>query len=87
MCIMPLEIERAYFNENRQQFLEQAKGKYVLIKGRQSYGFFDTADAAYEAGAGAFGVEAFLIQEVLDEDTVYDLPAYSLGLIHASIRS
>ena len=44
------EKELAYYLANKARFLEAAPGKVVLIKGKQDYGFFDTDEAAYDAG-------------------------------------
>ena len=80
-----LETELAYFEEHRNEFLEKAEGKFVLIKGDNSFGFFDSPKHAYEEGVRLFGLEPFLIRQVLMQDQVPDMPAYCLGLIHASL--
>lgn len=79
----PLAVEIAYFEEHREEFVKKAQGKFVLIKRKKDHGFFDTNEKAYEAGVNLFGIEAFLIQEVLPEDRVFEIPALYLGLIHA----
>ncbi len=81
----PLETEINYFNEHRKKFVENAEGKYILIKGTEDFGFFDTEDAAFNQGVILFGTEPFLIQEVLSEDRKFDIPAYTLGLLYAHI--
>ena len=85
MSDKPLQIELAYYEANRRRFLEIAPVKYVLIRGEGDFGFFDTAENAYKAGADVFGLEPFLIKQVLPEDEIIDVPAYTLGLIHASL--
>ncbi len=80
---MALEIELAYFERHRAQWLSDHPGEFVLIKEEECVGFFDTFDAAYEAGVGKWGVVTFLIKEVLGEDRIEYVPALTLGLIHA----
>ena len=80
-----LGSELAYFNEHRQEFLEKAFGKFVLIKGQKDYGFYDDDLKAYKAGVDLFGLEPFLIKEVLAEDRTYEIPAHYLGLTHAPV--
>jgi hypothetical protein len=80
-----LETEVAYFNEHRSEFLAVAPLKFVLIKGNAHHGFYDSALNAYKVGVASFGLQPFLIKEVLPQDRVYDIPAYSLGLLHASL--
>ncbi len=85
MSVQPLATELAYFEEHRAEFLEKARGKFALIKGQKDYGFYDSAENAYKAGVERFGVEPFLIKQVLREDQIHEIPAYALGLMHASI--
>lgn len=70
------EEELAYWLANKKRLLETAPGKIVLIKGDKDYGFFDTDEAAYEAGVRLFGDESFFIQELLEYDNIADFPAY-----------
>ena len=77
--------ELAYFEEHREEFVKEALRKFVLIKGKKHYGFFDSDDKAYEKGVEIFGLEPFLIKEVLPEDVIYDIPALRLGLIDATL--
>lgn len=82
-----LQQELVYYNEHQQEFLAKAEGKFILIKGQESFGFFDNETAAYNKGADLFGNTPFLIQQVTAEDEVQQLPAYVLGLIYADFRS
>ena len=79
----PLSAELALFTTRLPEFLEKAEGKFVLIKGEEIVGFFDSDKAAYKVGVERFGITPFLIKQVLREDQLYDIPAYRLGLIHA----
>ena len=78
-----LEQELAYFEANRARLLADHAGKFVLIKGTERVGTFDTAENAYTAGLQHFGNTPFLIKQVLPQDPVAHVPALSLGLIRA----
>ena len=80
-----LQIELAYFDKHRSNFLKKAEGKFVLIKGKKDHGFYDSAESAYKAGVELFDLKPFLIKEVLPEDEIHEIPAHYLGLINASI--
>ena len=82
---MSLETEIQFFEENRSRYLREHKGKYVLIKERECLGFFDTDATAYEKGVEMFGVEPFLIKQVLPEDPIDQAPALTHGLLSASV--
>jgi hypothetical protein len=79
----PLAAELAYFEEHRAELLEHHKGKFVLIKGAELFGAFDTAEAAYAAGVGKFGNEPMFIRQVLDKDEEQSLPALMHGVLIA----
>jgi hypothetical protein len=82
---MPLERELAYFSAERLSLLENHKGKFVLIKDEKLIGAFDTAATAYGKGVSMFGLEPFLVKQVLEQDEVYRNAALGLGLINARI--
>jgi hypothetical protein len=83
MPVEQLAKEIAYFEAHRDELVKISQGKFALIKGEECFGTFDTAENAYEEGARQFGNEPFLIQEVLPEDPIQDMPAFCLGLLHA----
>jgi hypothetical protein len=86
LCVnMPLERELAYFSAERQNLLENHRGKFVLIKDEHLIGAFDTPAAAYSKGVSMFGLDPFLVKQVLDQDQVYRNAALGLGLINARI--
>ena len=72
--------EMAFFNEHRQEFVKEARGKVALLKGRQCHGFFDTDVEAYHEGKRLFGDERFMIHDVLEEERIY----YEIPLICSS---
>ncbi len=78
-----LEQELAYFEAHRAQWLIEHPGKFVLIKGSDFVGAFDTPENAYKAGLERFGNTPFLIKQVLAQDPIAHAPALSLGLLRA----
>jgi len=79
------DAERDYFDRHREAFVAQADGKYVIVKGSRHWGFYDTGEEAYNAAVEMFGLQPFYIKQILLEDPVHEIPAYFLGLIHASV--
>jgi hypothetical protein len=82
---MALEQELGYFQEQKQEFLRTYNGKFVLIKGDQFLGAFDTPADAYAAGVAQFGGEAFLVKKVAEQEETFRNQALALGLIHARL--
>lgn len=82
---MLLQAEIKFFNTNLAEWLPHHAGKFALIRGEESAGFFDTADAAYAEGIQRWGNVPFLIKQVLLQEPVEQLPALVYGTIHASI--
>lgn len=77
--------ELAYYNQHKAELLSKYEFKFVLIRGSQLIGSYDTAEAAYKEGLNRFGNSPFLIKQVLKEDRIEHVPALSLGIINASL--
>lgn len=82
---MILEEELGYFEQEKARLLAAYAGKYVLIKGREIFGTFDTVANAYAVGVAKFGREPFLVRRVTEVEEQYRNHALALGLIHARI--
>ena len=82
---MALEEEIAYYTRHREDLLSKYEWKFVLIKGSELIGNFDNADTAYQEGLRRFGNSPFLIKQVVREEKVHQIPALSLGILHASV--
>lgn len=80
---MTLEKELKYFEEHKDELLKHYEGQFVLIKDDQLVGAFTTEEEAYQAGLEKFGNQPFLIKKVTKEEEVVQLPALTLGLLHA----
>ncbi len=79
-----LEQERAYYNENRSLWLLQYPDRYLLVKGEQLVGAYDTEDAALSEVARNFGLTNFLIRKSGELEQEISLPAYTLGILCAN---
>jgi len=82
---MELEQELQFFESMRAKWVGNYKDKFVLIKGKELLGVFDTFGDAYRVGVGKFGNTPFLIKRVSEEEQVERFPALTLGVIHANL--
>ena len=81
---MALEKEIAFFERIKDDLLKNHAGKFALIYGEELLGSYDTAQHAYEEGIRLVGTtEAFLVKQVIKDQPVEQLPALTLGLLHA----
>jgi hypothetical protein len=69
-----LDREVAVFQQRRSNFLKQFPGLFVLIKGDNVEGPFPTAEVAYEHGLREYGIEPFLVKQVLEAEPVGYMP-------------
>ena len=61
---MALEKELATYRKELPSLLAQ-EGKYVLIHGDEMAGIWDTQEDAVQAGDERFGLEPFLVKQIL----------------------
>ncbi len=78
-----LEQERKYFETHRAVWLNQYAGKFVLVKGEQLVGVFNTQQEALAEGARRFGTESFLVRQVDESEHLIYIPALTLGILRA----
>ncbi len=60
----PLEEELKTYEENKQELLKKANGKYVLIKGDTIIGIFESENDAVRIGIEKFGNVSFLVKKI-----------------------
>jgi len=60
---MALEIEIKTYEEKREELLAH-EGKFVVIKGQEIVGFFDTYADALQAAYGKFHSEPFFVKKI-----------------------
>ena len=83
---MPLERELQYYKKIKPELLDKKdEGKFALIKGEELIGTFNRADDAYAEGVKRFGLEPFLLKQILREDRTEHLPALAIGVLNARL--
>lgn len=75
-----LATEIAFFEKNREEFVERYPGRYLLIRGDALVGHFDTFEAAVNEGARRFGAGPFLARRAGEDAPTFSVPALTLGL-------
>jgi hypothetical protein len=78
-----LEQEREFYEAHLGDLLKGYAGRFVLIKGQELVGAFDTMDDALEEGARRFGLSSFLVRRVQPSPDVIEIPSLTLGLLRA----
>jgi hypothetical protein len=79
-----LEKERKYFSEHLAELISQYSGKFVVVKGDELIGTFNTIEDALGEGARRFGLQPFLVRQVTTaEVTEINIPALTLGILRA----
>jgi hypothetical protein len=74
-----LTEELKVFADNKQKLLKRWPGLYILIKGDEILGPYPNAEAAYDDGLERFGLQPFLVKQVLEEEPVGYVPMFSLA--------
>ena len=76
-----LAKERAFLKENQETLRREYPGKYLLIKGTEVHGAFETRDEGVDAGVRRFPTDAFLVRSVENvDDPIAHIPALSVGV-------
>lgn len=79
-----LDTEINFLSRHRDELLKQYGGKFLVIRGQEVAGAYDTINEALEAGATAFGCENFLIRQPLESGVTINSPAYAFGILQAN---
>jgi hypothetical protein len=72
MAVMVLEPELETYDQHKEELLGTAAGKWVLIRGQEIAGTFDTQDDAISEGYRRFGNVPFLVKQIL----AHEAPEY-----------
>lgn len=67
---MPLESERKVFDQNIDSWRQSHKDQFVVIKDSQVIGFFSSLQEAFDAGSEQFGLDDFLLEQIVDRNSV-----------------
>ena len=76
-----LEVERRYFEDNKERLLEHYQGKVALIYGSELIGTYDNDQQAYAEGVRRYGSGPFLTRPISEVEHIAKYPALTLGLI------
>lgn len=67
-----LAKELEFYALRKNEWLKGHRDKYVVIKDKDILDFFSTFEAAYEAGAGAWGINTdFLVKQIVEHEPVF----------------
>ncbi len=78
-----LAEERQFYDDHLQEWLRDYPGRFVLVRGKELIGVFDTPDDALAEGARRFGLSSFLVRRVEPVQQEIKVPALTLGLLNA----
>ncbi|MGI9168348.1 MAG: hypothetical protein ACR2G5_18525 [Pyrinomonadaceae bacterium] len=79
-----LEKERQFYADRLAEWLSRFPGKFVVVKGQELLGVFDTVEEALAEGARRFALEPFLVRRVQPTQDEVNIPALSLGILIAN---
>lgn len=79
-----LEVELKYLEDHRKELLEQYGGKFLVIKGQEVLGSFDTFQEALKSTASSEGLTNVLIRRPVDGSDEISIPALTLGILSAN---
>jgi hypothetical protein len=66
-----LDQELDYFKEHQDELVEEHEGEFLVIKGEEVIGVYDTELDAYEEASKDHEPGTFLIQQALPGDDAY----------------
>ncbi|MGD9852454.1 MAG: DUF5678 domain-containing protein [Nitrospirales bacterium] len=68
---MSLDKEFQYYKDNQEELVRRYENKFIVIKGEEVVGDYDTEIEAYESAKKNFPVGTFLIQHCLPGQESY----------------
>jgi hypothetical protein len=80
-----LEVERKFLGIHRDELLKQYGGKFLVIKGEEVTGAYDTMNEALQGAASKHGLDNVLIRRPADTDEEVSVPALTLGILSADL--
>ena len=75
-----LETERRFFEESRDWLMQKNAGKFVLIKGRRIYGFYEAKFDAIDAGYERFGNVPFFVHKITAVEEPVSVVSHLIGV-------
>jgi hypothetical protein len=80
-----LEKELEFLSAHREELAKEYPGRFLIIKGEEVAGAYETREAALAAAGEQFGFSNVLIRRAEDADQLISIPALTYGLIDARI--
>ncbi len=65
---LPLQEERAYFEQHRSELVREHVGEWILVKGQNRIAIYHTWLEGYVVGAGLFPNQGFLLRQITAHD-------------------
>ncbi|MBI3810884.1 MAG: hypothetical protein HY283_01580 [Nitrospirae bacterium] len=65
-----LQVESKVFETHVGKWRSAHMGEFVLIKGEDVIGFYESLDAAFDQGSQRYGMADFFIEQILPAETV-----------------
>jgi len=75
-----LEQETQTYEQHKPELMSKAEGKFVLIKGQEVCGVFETMMDAVSQGYERFGNVPFLVKQILEVETPQNFTSNLLGI-------
>ena len=66
-----LDKEYQYFLGNKKDLIKKYSGKFIVIKGEEVVGVYETLQEALKISAKAYSLGDFLIQHISDKEDDY----------------
>ena len=78
----PLAQEKSYLKSHQEELAKEYPGKYLIIKGDEVHGAFETYDQGVGEGVSLFGSGPFLVRSVLqpEDPEAPKIPALAVGV-------
>lgn len=80
-----LEVERQFVSSHRDELLKVYGGRFLVVKGEEVSGAYDSLNEALHAAATKHGLDNVLIRRVEDAEQEVSIPALTLGILGANI--
>ncbi len=81
-----LEQELSYYSQKLSEWLDEYRGRFVLVKDHELIGVFDTFEDGVTEGARRFGLSPFLVRRVQENTEEVKIPAFTLGVLNAPLE-
>jgi hypothetical protein len=66
--------EQAVYDANLSAWLSDHDGEFVLIRGEEAAGFYESRDAALAAGYSRFGIGPLFVKQVSPTEPIHHIP-------------